>query len=212
MESFTSPVNVLVEGITDEVVARRLLEHVGLRCGTVYGKEGKAALVRRLPNYNQAARFAPWLVVVDLDHDAECAPPFVHSILQRPADHMFLRVAVRAVEAWLLADGERIATFLGVRRALIPPNPDAEDDPKATLVNLARRSRWRTVREDMVPREGSGGRVGPGYSGRLIEFVVAGEGSWRPDVAARRSDSLRRCVEALRTLRESTFHSSRELP
>ena len=96
----------------------------------------------------------------------------------------------------------RIAAFLGVRAALIPRNPDAEDDPKAALVNLARRSRWRMVREDMVPREGSGGRVGPVYAGRLIEFVAAGERSWRPDVAARRSDSLRRCVEALRTLRE----------
>jgi hypothetical protein len=208
VESFTTPVNVLVEGITDEAVARRLLDHVGLRCGTVYGKEGKAALVQRLPNYNQAARFAPWLVVVDLDRDADCAPPFVDRVLPHPAGHMFLRVAVRAVEAWLLADGERIAAFLGVRAALIPRNPDAEDDPKAALVSLARRSRWRTVREDMVPREGSGGRVGPGYAGRLIEFVAAGERSWRPDVAVRRSDSLRRCVETLRTLQESTFHSS----
>ena len=32
------PVNVLVEGITDEAVVCRLLEYVGLTCGTVYGK------------------------------------------------------------------------------------------------------------------------------------------------------------------------------
>jgi len=172
MEIVTFPVNVLIEGITDEAVVRRILEYVGLTCGTVYGKSGKGPLLQRLPNYNQAARFVPWLVVVDLDQDAECAPPFVQSVLLNPAGGMQLRVAVRAVEAWLLADAERLADFLGIRAAKIPPNPDAEPDPKTTLVNLARRSRRRAIREDIVPREGSGSRVGPGYAGRLIEFVM----------------------------------------
>jgi hypothetical protein len=61
-------VNILVEGPTDEFVARRVLEHAGLAVGNVYGRNGKADLLRRLPNYNQAARFAPWLVVVDLEN------------------------------------------------------------------------------------------------------------------------------------------------
>jgi len=200
METPTLPVNVLVEGVTDEAVARRLLEAVGLACGNVYGKHGKGALLERLPNYNRAARFAPWLVLVDLDHDADCAPPFVRNVLPEPAAGMRLRVAVQAVEAWLLADAERLAAFLGVRAALVPPDPDAEHDPKTTLINLARRSRRQAIREDIVPREGSGGRVGPGYAGRLIEFVMDADRRWRPGVAARRSDSLRRCVETLETL------------
>jgi len=195
------PVNVLVEGITDKVVVRCLLEHAGLICGTVYGKSGKASLLERLPNYNQAARFTSWLVVVDLDQDAECAPPFVQSILLNPADGMLLRVAVRAIEAWLLADAERLADFLGIRAARIPSNPDAEPDPKTTFINLARKSRRGTIRKDIVPREGSGSRVGPGYTGRLIEFVMAAEHPWRPDVAAQRSDSLRRCLESLYALK-----------
>jgi len=204
MESVTPPVNVLVEGITDEAVVRRLFEYAGLTCGTVYGKTGKGALLERLPSYNQAARFVPWLVVVDLDQDAECAPPFVRSALPSPAACMRFRVAVRAVEAWLLADAERLAAFLGVPVARIPLHPDTEPDPKRALVNLARQSRRRAIREDIVPREGSGSRVGPGYAGRLIEFVMTARHPWRPDVAARRSDSLRRCVEALQTLRTRT--------
>jgi hypothetical protein len=204
METATLPVNVLVEGVTDEVVVRRLLEHVGLACGTVYGKQGKGALLERLPDYNRAARFAPWLVVVDLDRDADCAPPFVQSVLPHPADGMHLRVAVRAVDAWLLADAGHLAAFLAIRAALIPPDPDAEPDPKTTLINLARRSRSRAIREDIVPREGSGSRVGPGYVGRLIEFVTAAENPWRPAVTAQRSDSLRRCVEVLHTLKTRT--------
>lgn len=201
MESATPPVNVLVEGITDEAVVRRLLEYAELTCATVYGKNGKESLLRRIPNYNQAARFAPWLVVVDLDQDAECAPPFVQSVLPNPADGMQLRVAVRAIEAWLLADAERLADFLGIRAAIIPSHPDAEPDPKTALINLARKSRRRAIRQDIVPRPGSGGRVGPGYTGRLIEFVTATEHPWRPDVAAQHSDSLRRCVESLLALR-----------
>lgn len=201
MGPVTPPVNVLVEGITDEAVIRRVLGYVGLTCGTVYGKRGKSDLLRRLPNYNQAARFAPWLVVVDLNQDAECAPDFVRSVLPNPAGRMQFRVAVRAIEAWLLADAERLAAFLGVPVARIPPNPDAEPDPKTTLINLARRSRRRAIHEDIVPLEGSGGRVGPGYPGRLIEFVTATKHLWRPEVAVQRSDSLRRCVEALQILK-----------
>ena len=198
------PVNVLVEGITDEAIVRRLLAYTDLACGTVYGKSGKGALLERLPNYNQAARFAPWLVVVDLDQDTECAPPFVCSILPDPAASMHFRVAVRAVEAWLLADAERLAAFLGIPVARIPANPDAEPDPKRTIVDLARRGRRRAIREDIVPREGSGSRVGPGYAGRLIQFVLTAEHPWRPNVAVQRSDSLRRCVEALQALRART--------
>ncbi|MCD6336150.1 MAG: hypothetical protein J7M27_12640 [Candidatus Latescibacteria bacterium] len=202
------PVNMLVEGYTDEVVLRRILEYVGLTCGTVYGKEGKGVLLKRLPSYNQAARFAPWLVTVDLDQDADCAPDFVRNVLPNPADGMHFRVAVRAIEAWLLADAERLAAFLRVRVSKIPAHPDAEPNPKRTLINLARQSRKRIIREDIVPREGSGGSVGPGYTGRFIEFVTATEHLWRPDVAMQRSDSLRRCVEALHTFCGSTRSAS----
>jgi len=52
-------VNILVEGRTDEPVAKRLLHHLGLEVGTVYGRRGKSHLLQRLPNYNKAAHFAP---------------------------------------------------------------------------------------------------------------------------------------------------------
>jgi len=201
METVTPSVSLLVEGIVDEAVIRRVVEHVGLTCGTVYGKKGKAYLRKRLPQYNQAARFAPWLVVADLDQDAECAPDLVRMTLPNPAGEMRFRVAVRAIEAWLFADAENLAAFLGIPKVRIPSNPEAEMNPKATLVNLARRSRRRKIREDMVPREGSGGRVGPGYAGRLINFATTAGHLWRPEIALQHSDSLQRCMEALLTLK-----------
>jgi hypothetical protein len=171
---------------------------VGLTCGYVYGKQGKRNLIERLPRYNQAARFLPCLVIVDLDQDADCAPPFVQGILPAPSVGMQFRVAVRSIESWLLADAERLAAFLGIPVSKIPRNPDAEQNPKATLVNLARRSRRTAILKDMVPREGSGARVGPGYITRITEFVIEGESQWRPGVASQHSDSLSRCIRALR--------------
>ena len=64
-----------VEGDVDEAVVRRLILHVGAEPGPIHGKRGKGHLRRNLPGYNQAARYGPWVVLVDLDHDAECAPP-----------------------------------------------------------------------------------------------------------------------------------------
>ena len=76
MNNISEVISIAVEGIVDEAVVRRLLEHVGAKLGRVYGKNGKQNLLKQLPGYNQAARHHPWLVMVDLDHDADCAPPF----------------------------------------------------------------------------------------------------------------------------------------
>jgi hypothetical protein len=115
---------------------------------------------------------------------------------------MCFRIAVREVEAWLLADQERLSTFLKVATARVPSEPEAEHDPKRAMVDIARKSRKREIREDMVPRPGSGRTVGPAYASRLIEFVSHPTTGWRPDIAAKRSDSLRRCLACMRKLIE----------
>jgi hypothetical protein len=192
-------ITAAVEGDLDEAVLRRLVEYIGATPGPVYGRHGKAHLRQRLAGYNQAARLAPWVVLVDLDHDADCAPPFRSAWLPNPAPNMCFRIAVRMVEAWLLADRDRLSRFLRVPPSQLPLKPEELNDPKSTIVDLARRSRRRDIREDMVPRPGSGRTVGPAYTSRLIEFVAQGPAGWRPDVAAKLSDSLERCLRRLRT-------------
>ena len=192
-----------MEGSVDEAVVRRLIEQVGGISGPVYGRNGKHHLRQRIANYNQAARQLPWVVLVDLDHDAECAPPLRSAWLPALSPHMCFRVAVRQVEAWLLADRERVAKFLSVSASRIPHNPESVEHPKHLLVDLARSSRRRDIREDMVPRPGSGRPVGPAYTARLIEFVISQRTGWRPDVAARFSDSLNRSLRCLRRLKTS---------
>ena len=192
-------VNVLVEGSTDEPVAKRLLEHSGLEVGKVYGRSGKPDLLRRLPNYNKAAQFAPWFVIVDLDTDSQCAAQALQNWLSEPSRGMRLRIAMRAIEAWLLADKENMAQFLGVSLSRLQHNFDLEPDPKETLVNIARHSRSRSIREDIVPRPMSGAKVGPLYVPQLTRFTTE---LWRPDIASAESESLRRCLQALATLAE----------
>jgi hypothetical protein len=189
-----------VEGDLDEAVLHRIVRQAELSLVNVYGRKGKASLLREIRGYNAAAHHALWVVLVDLDNDCQCAPPCVQSWLPDPAPNMCFRLVVRSVEAWLLADRDRIAEFLGVRPAQVPRDPDALDDPKRALINLARRSRRRALRAEIVPREGSGRSVGPLYTTRLIEFIQDEAAGWRVDHALGFSDSLRRCVEHLRRL------------
>jgi len=165
--------------------------------GTVYGRQEKPYLLKRLPNYNKAAQFTPWFAIVDLDMDAPCPPQATEQWLPTPARGMRFRVAVRAIEAWLMADRENMAKFLVVTPSKIKHNIDLDPNPKETLINIARTSHSRSIREDLVPRQSSGAKVGPLYVPRLTEFV---ENLWRPDVAANESESLRRCMLALSTL------------
>ncbi len=112
-------ISAAVEGVTDEAVVRRLITHVGAQPGTVYGKSGKRHLQERVAGYNNAAQHAPWIVLVELDHEADCAPPLRANWVPAPASRLCFRVAVRAMEAWLLADTENLAAFLGVARTRV---------------------------------------------------------------------------------------------
>ena len=153
--SAPAAISSAVEGDLDHAVVRRLISHVGGEPGPVYGKAGKPFLRTRIGGYNNAARYGPWLVLVDLDNDADCAPLLRAVWLPQPASHMCFRVAVRAVEAWLIADAETLADFLGVSPGRVPADPESLPHPKGVMINLARRSRRRSIRQDMVPSDGS---------------------------------------------------------
>jgi hypothetical protein len=183
-----------VEGILDDAVLRRIARELDLELAAVYICGGKQNLKQKADAYNRAAWYAPWILLVDLDRD-ECAPRLRDAWLPSPNAGMCLRIAVREVESWLLADRERIAKFLGVPIGKVPREPDLLEDPKGTVVDLARHSRQRDVREDMLPRPKGGRSEGPAYASRLIEFA---QDAWRPSVAEKHSDSLRRCQQAIR--------------
>jgi hypothetical protein len=187
-------VNIAVEGDLDEVVLKKILASVGIQVANAYGRAGKPKLMQNVGRYNLAAQHGSWVILVDLDNDAECAPPFIESRLPGRNPNLQLRVAVRAVEAWLLADRSEIARFLGVPQQRIPVNPEDEERPKATLIAASRSSRNRTIRGDIVPSIDSTAREGRGYTARLIEFTAK---FWDPGRAAERAPSLKRSIDSL---------------
>lgn len=193
-------IQAAVEGIVDEAVVRRLIAHAGGQIGTVYGKSGKPSLREKIRGYNNAAQFTPWVVLVDLDNDADCALPIRLAWLPVPAPYLCFRIAVREVEAWLMADKQTLASYLRVKADDVPVEPEKLKHPKDAMVNLARGSRRRDVRSDIVPRENSGRRVGPAYASRLVEYA---QERWRPEVAAEHAESLRRAINCLRKLAQT---------
>jgi len=87
-----------------------------------------------------------------------------------------------------------MADFLGVPASRIPSDPEQLSDPKREIVALAAQSRKRAIREDVVPEQGAGQKVGSGYSARLIEFV---EDHRDITQAAQYAPSLQRAIDCL---------------
>lgn len=186
-----------VEGLVDEAVARRLVEHVGIEIGPVYGKCGKRFVLDRVSAWNEGARYSPWLVIVDLDLDFECAAAAKLIWLPAPARYMAFRIATRSIEAWILADAERFARFFGVARARLPRAPEVVERPKRLIVDLCQTSRNGEVRNAIVPRPSAGREVGTGYTSMLLEFIGDEAGGWRPAVAAQNAPGLARAIRRL---------------
>ena len=148
----TIPVNLLVEGILDEAVARRLVTEVGCVPGVSFGKQGFGYIRRKVTGFNASAEQVPLLALVDFaDTRLECPPDVVRRWLPNPRSLMVFRVVVREIESWLLADRQGIARFLGIGVSKVPQEPEALRDPKEELVGLAKSSGNRRLRDALAP-------------------------------------------------------------
>ena len=189
-------VRYAVEGWTDEPVAEKLIRLVGRSPIKTFIARGSSNLDPRVSGFNRAAAHSAWLVLRDLDRDL-CPSHLTSTLLSGAslAAGMCLRVPVRAVEAWLLADADAVAEHFRISPGRLPWAPDQEPNPKLSLVNACRRSRSRTIQRAMVPRQGSGAVVGPEYSARIRHFAQT---LWDPERAMLRSPSLMRSVDRMR--------------
>lgn len=189
------PISLATEGMDDEAVARKICAVLSVPVGSSYPAGGKSKLDPRIPKYNAAARLSPWFVLRDLDGDAPCPGALRDSLVASISPRLLLRFPVRSIESWLLADSPGLTSYLSLSSAaLVPVQPELLPNPKQEMVNLARRSRRRAIRDAMVPPEGMSVSVGPEYTRQLIDFARS---RWDPWVAAERAQSLRRCISAL---------------
>jgi hypothetical protein len=190
------PVNLAVEDLLSEAVLKGMLKQSGrpYMVGTCYSSRGFGYLKKRLDGFNHAAKGTPFLVLTNLDQ-SECAPILIKEWLPYPQEkNLLFRVAVKAVESWLLADRRAAAGFFNVPETLIPLRPDEIDNPKRFLINLASRSRKKEVRESIVPPLKNSAAIGPDYNGKLGEFV---QGGWRVKEAMKNSPSLKKAFQAI---------------
>jgi hypothetical protein len=196
----TVPIHLAVEDSLSETVLRVMLMQCGrnFAVGSCYCRGGYGYLKTKIGGFNQAAKGTAFLVLTDLNA-YPCPPALIADWLRVPKHpNLLLRVAVREVESWVLADRQAFARFLGVPARFIPNHTDAAPDPKALLIDLARRSRNRERREAIVPRPGSTAKQGRDYNGELIRFV---ETQWSLGNAVKISSSLKRAVDALSAFR-----------
>lgn len=192
----TFPVTCAVEGASDVPVAKRLLTESGLSMGPIRVARGKSQIDPRLSGWNESATRQPWLVLRDLDHDdhGTCVPALRLELLGGALQEgMCFRLAVRSIEAWLLADHDGFQDYFGVRSQL-PASVDSLSDPKAVLIDRCRRSRKRDIREGVPPKQGSGRKLGPEYVALVTDYS---QGVWDPSQARQRSPSLDRALRDL---------------
>ncbi len=194
------PLNTVVEDDLGRAVLNRVFREFrsAIEPRSFVVAAGKSRIDNRLASYNRAARSLPHIVLRDLDHDSECAPELIPRLFPSGVSrYMLTCIAVREVEAWLLADRRNCARFLGVRMNDIPYNPEHLEDPKRMIIALARKSRSKDIRDAIPPRPGSTAAKGRGYNGELGRFIMT---MWDIGEAAENAPSFARLVRKLEYL------------
>jgi hypothetical protein len=191
-------VNMLVEGPLDEYAAAKIIQSVGHESGICYGKKGCDFIRDNIRRFNKAAHLTPYLTMVDfMDTGLPCPPEVVQEWLPHREPQMLFRLVVRELESWLLADRQGIADFLYIALNKVPHNPEDVGDPKQQLVNLARKSRSKSIRDALVPPPGSTAQVGRLYTSEIARFITS---NWSIDEAKLLSPSLAKCISSLEAL------------
>jgi hypothetical protein len=187
-----------VEGGTDVPVAEKLIAHVGRRPRQVSASGGSGVIDAKLGRWAQPSNHAPMLILRDWDlsDGVLCPPALIDKIAghARPAN-VAVRIAVRSMESWLMADTFAARRFFQTSR--LPQQPELLDRPKLALVDACRDSRLRRVRIGMVPRPGSGGAVGADFALLIGEYARE---HWDPVRAQVNAPSLRRAIARMQEL------------
>ena len=187
----------LTEAVLQKCVAEYLPDHTVIRSDVACGRGN---VKKSLAAYANLASSMPVIIGVDLDHDP-CPPQLLSDwdVAGFNNANLIVRVAVREVEAWVLADKKRFANFVGGTSDHIPSSPDEIEDPKRLLLEFARATASDDLKRDLIPINfGQYPRIGPAYNLRMCKFV---RDRWRPHVAGGRSASLARAIRALESLR-----------
>ena len=196
-------INVLAEGFTEEHVATRLLHYCGHELGVVYGRKGCDYVRQKASFFHHLATADTGVLVLSdfRDTGETCVPnalqEYVLKKIPVPPKTFLCRFAVNEIESWLMADREGISNYIGVALSKVPLQPENEEFPKRTLINLSRSSRIKRIRNGFAPPVGHYSDVGPKYMNLIHEYV---NNFWNIEAAMKIAKSLERCIYRLRSL------------
>jgi hypothetical protein len=187
-------VQPVVEDLLQEIILEKIVSiyRPDINLYNAIGKKGNGYIKAKLRAFNDASDALPHIILTDLDM-VKCAPALLNELITFPlSDKLMLRIAEKEADAWIMADRNAFADFAGIPVNKIPLNTQQIPDPKEFLINLARRSR-RKIIKDIVPAGTS--RVGPGYNPILQDFVI---NFWDPKVAITFNGSLNKAVKRIK--------------
>lgn len=184
-----TPIAIATEDQLSEAIALRLIADIPTPhfIQIKLGKTGNGYLKSKMSSWCQMAQHQVMLVLTDLDR-ANCLVEFRDQWLgAEPPPNLLLRIAVREVESWVLADHVAMRELIGAK-GVLPAAPDELADPKQSLLKLAK-SAPKQVRQDLLKTIEGKLAQGLGYNARLTAWVNS---EWSPQRAAERSPSLAR--------------------
>lgn len=159
---------------------------------------GYGNIKNNISRYVQASNNISHIILTDLDQ-YPCPLSLIHdwNIPNTKRENFIFRIAVKEVEAWLLADRVGFANFLKVNPQVIPPYPEEIVDPKQHLLKIASRSRVSGLARDLLPTKNSTAIIGPLYNERLTKFI---SDTWNAATAAENSNSLLRAIKHIQEI------------
>ena len=184
-----TPIAIATEDQLSEAIALRLIAEISTPHFVQHklGRRGNGYLKSKMGSWYQMAQQQVMVVLTDLDR-ANCLVEFRdHWLASEPPDSLLLRIAVREVESWVLADHVAMRELIGAK-GVLPVAPDELPDPKQALLRLAKGAP-KQVRNDLLKTIDGHLSPGLGYNARLSEWVNS---VWNPQRAAVRSPSLAR--------------------
>lgn len=184
-----TPIAIATEDQLSEAIALRLIAEIPTPhfIQLKLGRTGNGYLRSKMSSWYQMAQHQVMLVLTDLDR-ANCLVEFRDQWLDaEPPQNLLLRIAVREVESWVLADHIAMRELIGAK-GVLPAAPDELTDPKQSLLKLAT-SAPKEIRNDLLKTIDGNLAQGLGYNARLTAWVNS---EWSPQRAAERSPSLAR--------------------
>ena len=186
---------LIVEDQLSEAVARRILDQTNREYQVVRALRRNNVQIKALiSGINQASKSHVHFVLTDQDTVDKCPPNEIRELPEKIHHNLLYRFAVMETESWVMAHRKAFANLLSIPLSKIPPNTDKIPDPKQHLIGLAKKSRFKEIREDIVPRKNSINKKGPAYNSTLGKFVME---KWDVTEASKHSPSLHRTYQRL---------------